>query len=246
MPQKIFSVQDEPPSWDEDDEAGLESVSEPDLDEENEDPAGDAEGDGEDNEMVEVLSGEGNRVFEADTRDRAIRSGVGLAPFGPGRRQGSPSKAPTAPTTGLDKPGSASSSAVPPRSRTLEEEWDVAEERNGDDPERSERAQHAQRAEREETPLGAVLVEKPSFELLRIDETVPREGELRRPTAEAGQASGATRPPPKPIGGMGSEAESLGLGEDSWVRPSKDEAVEAAEAAKTGEGTEVAEAAGHL
>ena len=32
LPQKIFTVQDEPPSWDDNDEAGLESVSEPDLD----------------------------------------------------------------------------------------------------------------------------------------------------------------------------------------------------------------------
>ncbi|WWD22424.1 hypothetical protein CI109_106915 [Kwoniella shandongensis] len=31
LPQKIFTVQDEPPTWDEDDDAGLESVSEPDL-----------------------------------------------------------------------------------------------------------------------------------------------------------------------------------------------------------------------
>ncbi|KAK8845476.1 hypothetical protein IAR55_006189 [Kwoniella newhampshirensis] len=31
LPQKIFTVQDEPPSWDEDYDAGLESVSEPDL-----------------------------------------------------------------------------------------------------------------------------------------------------------------------------------------------------------------------
>jgi cysteine protease ATG4 len=33
LPQKIFSIQDEPPIWDEDDDAGLESVSEPDVDE---------------------------------------------------------------------------------------------------------------------------------------------------------------------------------------------------------------------
>ena len=32
LPQKIFTVQDEPPTWDDDTDAGLESVSEPDLD----------------------------------------------------------------------------------------------------------------------------------------------------------------------------------------------------------------------
>lgn len=32
LPQKIFTVQDEPPSWDDDDDTGLESVSEPDMD----------------------------------------------------------------------------------------------------------------------------------------------------------------------------------------------------------------------
>ena len=32
LPQKIFTVQEEPPSWGDDDETGLESVSEPDLD----------------------------------------------------------------------------------------------------------------------------------------------------------------------------------------------------------------------
>ena len=32
MPQKIFTIQDEPPTWDDDDDAGLESVSEPDPD----------------------------------------------------------------------------------------------------------------------------------------------------------------------------------------------------------------------
>jgi cysteine protease ATG4 len=31
LPHKIFSIQDEPPSWDQDDAAGLESVSEPEL-----------------------------------------------------------------------------------------------------------------------------------------------------------------------------------------------------------------------
>lgn len=235
-------MQDEPPSWDEDDDAGLESVSEPDLDEETEDPAGDVEGDGDDNELVEVLSGEDNRVFEADTQGGAIRSAVGLARFGPGGRQEFPSKAATgatAPMTAMDKPGSATSSAVPARGRTLEAEWDVAEDRHAYDPERSERAGHAQRAEREETPLGAVLVEKPSFELLRTDGIVP--SEARRVGAEAEHASGAARPPINPFGGTGSEAESLGMGEDSWVRPSKDEAVEVA-----GSGVTEVEGAGHL
>jgi cysteine protease ATG4 len=35
LPQKIFSVQEEPPTWDDDDAAGLESVSEPDLSDED-------------------------------------------------------------------------------------------------------------------------------------------------------------------------------------------------------------------
>lgn len=39
LPQKIFTVQDEPPTWDDDDETGLESVSEPDMDELNDDMA---------------------------------------------------------------------------------------------------------------------------------------------------------------------------------------------------------------
>ncbi|KAK4686864.1 cysteine protease ATG4, partial [Tremellales sp. Uapishka_1] len=34
LPQKIFTVADEPPTWDDDDETGLESVSEPDMDHE--------------------------------------------------------------------------------------------------------------------------------------------------------------------------------------------------------------------
>lgn len=39
LPQKIFTVQDEPPTWDDDDETGLESVSEPDMDDLNDDMA---------------------------------------------------------------------------------------------------------------------------------------------------------------------------------------------------------------
>lgn len=37
MPQKIFSVENEPPSWEDDDAAGLESVSEPEISDEEED-----------------------------------------------------------------------------------------------------------------------------------------------------------------------------------------------------------------
>ena len=46
LPQKIFTVQDEPSSWDDDNQAGLESVSEPD---------GEASGDS-DNERPDVTA----------------------------------------------------------------------------------------------------------------------------------------------------------------------------------------------
>jgi hypothetical protein len=56
LPQKIFTVQDEPPSWDDDDEAGLESVSEPDMDDLAGDMAETVLGVGDGGEMGDVSS----------------------------------------------------------------------------------------------------------------------------------------------------------------------------------------------
>ena len=59
LPQKIFTVQDEPPAWDDDDEAGLESVSEPEMEDL-------ADGMGE-TALLNVDGDEADTTVEADT-----------------------------------------------------------------------------------------------------------------------------------------------------------------------------------
>ncbi|ORY23614.1 peptidase family C54-domain-containing protein [Naematelia encephala] len=56
LPQKIFTIQEEPPSWDDDDDAGLESVSEPEVDLDlDESPAGSPEVQPDDDDDEENL-----------------------------------------------------------------------------------------------------------------------------------------------------------------------------------------------
>jgi hypothetical protein len=52
LPQKIFTVQDEPPSWDDEDDAGLESVSEPDNDDSSIGAGEDNNNDGGDDGLI--------------------------------------------------------------------------------------------------------------------------------------------------------------------------------------------------